>query len=178
MVCNYPIELKIGDKVFVDTFFDFKNPISWLAYCIRKIAKIPFNHLRVVAEKDGKIGFIQAVEEGVVFNELYYHPKKERVMVMRNGEPINEEKYNRELISIENKKYDFVNLFWTQLIHNLFSIWIGAKNEEQAKNRFICYEIGFLVDRLEIKKEFGIEWYKLKPLQYYESQFMDLIYLD
>ena len=169
---SFPVSLMVGDKVFVYTKFNILSPKTWLSALVRVFGHLRRNHCKVVGKKDGILKFVEAVEGGVEFNPIIYNPKKERILVRRNIIPVDEELYNARLLSIEGKGYDYENLLWDQLLWNNFHIWIGAKTEEEAEKKFICYEVGFFVD----KDNLDYPWWECHPDVYLNAFWMDTIY--
>lgn len=171
---EFPIPVQIGDKVFVNTHLNIKNPMSWLGWAIRKIAAVKYNHVRIVVEKEGVLGFIHAIEEGVIFEPLFYKPKRESICVKGNFYISNIKQYNADLLEQEGKKYDFINLLLIQLLWNGLHLWIGSRTEEKAKKRFICYELAFYADRQYL----GFDWWTIKPSTYIKSTIFRTLYED
>ena len=156
---TFPIQLQPGDKVFVQTLFNWKSPLSYLSACVRYFAKMKYNHVRVVSEYKGELMFIEAIEKGVEPTPIRYNPDKEKILVRRNHIPVDKFVYQERLRKIIHKKYDFWTLLVVELLWNTFNIWIGAKTEEEAMRRFICYEVLFYADQ----EQFRPKWWMFKP---------------
>ena len=176
---NFPIPLEVGDKVFVQTLFNWKSPMSYLSSAIRFFAKIKYNHVKIVSEYKGELVFIEAIERGVLPTPIQYNLKKEKILVRRNIVPVDKYQYQERLRKIMFKKYDVWTLVFVELLWNVFDIWKGAKTEEEAMRRFICYETYWYADSTQLAIEFpGIKWWMLQPDETIYTNYTYTVYQD
>ena len=136
--------------------FNIFNPSSQLPALIRKIARIPYNHV-MLQDSDRKL-VAEAIKTGVVIRDLNtaLQPQDE-IAVYEYKEPINYEVQLVYLISSIGHKYDFKELLWYQLIWNIFGWWLWGTKDKNDK--FICYSLAsyvFLDD----------DYYKVKPKEF------------
>jgi hypothetical protein len=132
-------EPKTGDIVFFRTKLCWYKPASWLAYAIRKIAKIDYNHTGVLVRVWDEPFIIEALGRGILTSPLEKRIDSKDIRICRPNRDIDESVYAKKAVSFLSTKYDIIGLIFHQLIWNLFSIWIGAKKAE-AKKRMYCYE--------------------------------------
>lgn len=175
---TFPIQLQPGDKVFVQTLFNWKRPLTYLSAAVRFFAGMKYNHVRVVSEYKCKLVFVEAIERGVEPTPIRYNPDKERILVRRNYIPVDKYVYQERLRKIMFRKYDTWTLIVVELLWNVFNIWIGAKTEEEAMKRFICYEVAFYSDKEFVEVEFKEKWWKVFPSKYIDAKFMYTTYQD
>lgn len=170
---NYPIDLKIGDKIFVNTLFNWKSPMTWLSFAIRKVANLEYNHVKVVGLDDDGLCFVEAVAEGVVKSPIEYHNDKERILIRRNKIKVDTQKCVNDLNEIIGKPYDKKSLLLVELLWAL-RMWVGAFTEKEAKEKFICYEVYWWMDR----SYFGKLWWMMPPNRSIEQDFTYEVYKD
>ena len=179
---NFPINLQVGDKVFVKTLFNWRVPLSYLSACVRFFAGMNYNHVRVVSKNDkGELVYVEALERGVVESTITHNLEKERVLIRRNNmiSIADKIKYVERIKNIVGDKYDTFTLLVVELLWNTFGIWIGAKTEEEATKRFICYEVLGFLDQEQLAKEFpNLRWWMLHPVSMIYTNYTYTIYQD
>lgn len=163
---------KTGDIVFFRTKLCWYKPATWLAYIIRKVAKIDYNHVGVLVRVWDEPFIIEALGRGILASPLEKRISGDErdVKIQRPVRDINESDYAKKAVSFLSTKYDVIGLIFHQLIWNLFSIWIGAKKAE-AKKRMYCYEFAALMN-----EEDYTTWYKVIPKEFLEAQWHDTVY--
>jgi len=168
--------LKTGDIVAFRRIKQWWNPMSWLSQAIRRIAKVRYNHVGVIAEINNKMMLFEARGRGVmvskVVNRIEDVTYTDEFAVFRRNEHVNERKILDEALEIVGwTRYDFIGLLF-QWFYNYTGIWIGPL-KRGAKKRMYCYELMAYLHR--DTKTFA-EWHKVKPADLFSTDEYKLIY--
>lgn len=149
MVIQYKgrsIALQAGDVILFRNNFVWHEPMTWLSALVRLFTRCQFNHCALIVT-NWNVPFIsEAVNRGIITRPAEKHlvRSKTRIMVLRPRDPFTPG--TRELQdfiiranSVVGSKYDFVSLFWFQLIYRITGKWYGPTNDPTGK-RMVCSE--------------------------------------
>lgn len=117
------------------------NPLSWLGWLIRLIARVKYNHVAVLFNINDVWFLQEAIGDGVVTKPFlnsnaanyYTHYSIEEYRVQLSRKDIMD-----RILKSTGIKYDFAGLLFYQLWFNLFRKWIGSA--VKGKEKFYCYE--------------------------------------
>jgi hypothetical protein len=177
---NYK-DLKTGDTIAFETHFEWKSPMSWLSYAIRRFAKLKYNHIGVIVWVWGRPMVFESLEHGFVSISLHDKLSKRSgdsiIILRRIDKVINEEEFAKaatDLLGVT--KYDVKGLIWDQLKLSITGKWKSNITEEDAKKRMYCYESMAYLNR--DTKTFK-EWWKVIPLSLFSSiEFQTIFKID
>ena len=136
--------------------FNIFNPASYLPALIRKIAKIPYNHI-IVYDNKTKLA-TEAVAQGVIIHDLTSALKpQDEAAIYEFIEPIDYEQQIAHIVSSVGHKYDLKELLYYQLIQNITGKQFQGSKDNNDK--FICYSLAAYVFMQE-------DYYKVKPKEF------------
>jgi len=124
--------------------FQWNKPKRWLCWAIRKVTNSYWNHSAIVITIDS----IEYVVESDVYGVqmIPYENYKQNGIIK-----LSEKTYTVDYERIKNKigvaKYDFRNLFYHQVLKEVFGIFITPKNKGEKGERFTCAEfVAYVLD--------------------------------
>lgn len=140
---------------------------SLIGRAIQKATKFDYNHVAIVIELNHELFIAEAVSSGFrptfTLNEYIEiaNKKGKKLLFLRSKSIIPNDKTIGERVNeLMNKKYEFVNLVFFQLVKQITKKWIGTKNT----NRVICSEaVAYCY------QEFFPAYYKTEPEEFYYS---------
>ena len=140
---------------------------STVGKLIQKATRFEYNHVGIVVEFNGVLFIAEAVQQGFKLTETLENfikiarKKDKKLLFLRSktNEP-SKEKIGERLNELMNKKYEFINLLFFQLVKVTTGKWIGTKNI----NRVICSEaVAYCY------QEYFADFYKVEPKEFYNS---------
>lgn len=138
--------------LIVHTPLNWKRPITFLAWGIRKFAKTYYNHASFLITIDKQQFIVESDMYGVVLTPFKDWIREQRVTVYKVPKV-----YRQKAMSkVGNTDYDYASLLFYQLINTITGKYYGYTDERKAAEKFYCYE--FLAWVLRIPK-----WYKILP---------------
>lgn len=160
---------KTGDIIAFKTKGFWYNPLTWISWFIRKIAKIEYNHVGVVVKIHNVLFIYEAVDKGFLPKKLSDKLKEKRIKdyIILRTEFIPKD-FSKKATKLLGTSYDFKGLLWNQLILNITGEWIGRKTNQQDK--LYCYEAVFY-----LYKEIFPEWWKEHPKNLFKNKNFNII---
>jgi hypothetical protein len=161
-------DLQTGDIILFRTKLQLFNPISWITPFIRFFTKCEYNHAGVILRVGDKLYLIEATEKGVVREDAIQRitsPRNTAIALIPNYSH-NKDIIREKLIYLHEagKHYDFISLFFYQLVKQKTGVWIGRKNDK-ASERFYCSELAAYVHSKVFPK-----WWEIAPVDLFNSK--------
>lgn len=125
--------------LLVHTPFDWKRPLTIVAYLIRKVTGNYYNHCAFLDEPLGKQEILESDINGVVRTPLVDWIKNQTVTVVEIPSELRVSSRMKAHSMVGRFGYSFVDLFWFMPIYIITGKFYGRK-ADTAKNKPTCYE--------------------------------------
>lgn len=130
--------MKRINKILVHNYFKLTEPMSWLAWAIRKATGKHYNHSGLVVLVNDSFVIIHAVYPRVeIKNYEKWLKEKERDIKLIPVDVHNFHETQQKAIDQVGKKYDLINLLFLMPVYLLTGKWIGSKSSDRLQ----CYEL-------------------------------------
>jgi len=138
--------------LIVHTPLNWKRPLTFISWAIRKFAKTYYNHAAFLITIDKNQFIVEADMHGVILIPFKDWIKEQKVTVYK----VPKSYRAKALSKVGNTKYDFASLLFYQLINTVTGKYYGYTDERKAAEKFYCYE--YLAWVLGLSK-----WYSMLP---------------
>lgn len=150
--------MKTGDQLLVHNPFDWKRPLTYLSWKIRKVCGVFFNHACIILKIGNKFYVVEATFPRVKITEYEEWMRKYKRIIKLDPieSKFSEEELQLRIISQIGKRYDW----WSLLVilkYLATGKWRGHRGEKAAK-RLYCFELVAHVHNLP-------EFWKVIPTQ-------------
>lgn len=167
------IQLKTGDVILFRTALSW-NPISWVAWIIRKIIKYNYNHVGIIIN-NWDVNFLnEANQKGLTANLASYRLKNHKIKILRlkkeNNIIVEKDFATRANSILGVTKYDLLTLCFYQPIYQLTGLWL---KKDRSDKKMVCSEYAAWCHQ-----ELFNNWDKIDPDDFEQSELFDVIYYN
>lgn len=140
--------------LLVHTPFNWRRPLTIISHLIRKVTGNFWNHAAIMVKIENSWFILESDIKGVVLLPYKDWVREQTLQIWIPTE--NPAALGRMLSKCGNTKYDFLSLFWFQLVYQLTGKFYGFTSERKAAKTFYCYEyIGWVYHMKD--------WFKIDP---------------
>jgi hypothetical protein len=143
--------------LLVHTPFNWRRPLTLVAYLIRKVTGTYYNHACFLHEVDGHQLILESDIKGVVKTHLVDWAKQQIVAVYVIKD-MPEAAVKRAYSFVGQFSYSFMDLLWFMPLYLLTNKFYG-RTVDEAKNKPTCYE--YLARVLDMQN-----WHRMTPNEF------------
>lgn len=146
--------------ILVHTPFNWRRPLTIISHLIRLVTGNFWNHAAILVRLGNSWFIVESDIKGVVLLPFKEWIKEQTIQVWKPLE--SSYRFDRMMGKVGHTKYDFLSLFWFQLVYQLTGKFYGFTSERKAAQTFYCYEFIAWVYEFD-------EWFKVDPEDFIEQ---------